>query len=312
MDERHEELAALNALGMLESDEKRVLDGTALAAKDLRDLMTELEATAAELVYLVTPVEPPAGMKRRLREKLRAKGAGRKFAPSAGAVIGTIGWGLAAAFAVTALWLWNDRSKLTQDLAAASKILAPVAPPANAASSAPAEEPKPLRSLEDELKKMHADFDAKTAALNGEIAALKKRDMESQAKIAQLTAEADAVKKQNEEAKLQFATLQPSPDIWEFRRSSMVVVWDQSRDHGVLMLDRMPKVEPGKDYQLWVIDPQKPDPVSAGVVAVDSKGVVKTPFQPVEDVGEGVKFALSMEAKGGAAKRQGPVIFNGP
>lgn len=307
MDQRHEELAALNALGMLESDEKRVLDGTALADKELRDLRAELEAAAAELAYLIGPVEPPASMKRRIREKLRAKGAGRSFVPTAGAMIGMLGWVLAVALAAAAAWLWNERAKLTQDLAAGSKILASLTAP-----SASPEEKKPVRSLEEELKKMHADFDAKTAALNGEIDAFKKREAEAQAKISQLTNEVDTMKKANAEARLEVATLSPNPDIWEFRRSSMVVVWDQSRDHGVLMLDRMPKVEAGRDYQLWVIDPKKPSPVSAGVVAVDSKGAVKTDFRPVEDVGEGVKFALTMEAKGGVPKGAGPTIFKGP
>lgn len=310
MDERHEELAALNALSMLESDEKRVLDGNALADKELRDLAAELEITAGELAYLVPPVEPPANMKRRIREKLRATGGGRRFAPSAGTVIGTVGWALAAAFAAAAVWLWTDRDRLTQDLAAASKILIPVQPVTPANPAEPPKKPEPARSLEDELKKMHADFDARTTALKTEIAALKQRDTESQAKITELTAEAELIKKKNAEAQMQVATLQS--EVWEYRRAAMVVVWDPSRDVGVLMLDKMPKPESGKDYQLWVIDPLKPAPVSAGVVAVDAKGVAKTTFRPVEAVGESVKFALSVEAKGGVPKSAGPVVFNGP
>ncbi|HEY1052486.1 MAG TPA: anti-sigma factor [Prosthecobacter sp.] len=304
MDERQEELAALNALGMLESDEKRVLDGTALADKELRDLVTSLENAAAQLGHLIVPVEPPSNMKRRIREKIRARG-GRRFAPSAGAVIGTLGWALAAALAVAAFWLWNDRARLTQDLAAASKILAAVIP------AAKEEEKAPVLSLEDELKKLQSGFDQKQAALRAELETARQKETEAQATVTQLTTEVADLKKQREEFELQTAALQST--VWEYRRSTMLVVWDSKRKQGVIMLDKMPKAESGKDYQLWVLDPKKPAPVSAGIVEVDAKGAVKTNFKPVEEVGgEGVKFVLSVENKGGAATRTGEVVFTGP
>lgn len=301
MDERQEELAALNALGMLESDEKRVLDGTALADRELRELVSGLENVAAQLGLLVVPVDPPSNMKRRIREKIRARG-GRRFAPSAGAVIGTLGWALAAALAVASVWLWKDRSRLTQDLAAASKILAPVIPAANPA------EKVPVRSLEDELKKLHADFDQKQAALKTELETAQKKEADAQTKVTQLTAQVDTLKKQADEFKVEFSAQQST--VWEYRRSTMAVVWDGKSHQGVVMLDKMPKVESGKDYQLWIVDPAKPAPVSAGVVAVDAKGVAKANFKPVEEVGESVKFALSVENKGGVAAKEGPIVFS--
>jgi anti-sigma-K factor RskA len=63
-EERFEELAAMNALGMLENDEKRALDGAVARDKEVRSLTLELEQVTAELAYLVKPVEPPANMKR--------------------------------------------------------------------------------------------------------------------------------------------------------------------------------------------------------------------------------------------------------
>ncbi|MGV3661259.1 MAG: anti-sigma factor domain-containing protein [Prosthecobacter sp.] len=306
MDERHEELAALNALIMLESDEKRVLDGTTLADRELRDLVTDMENVAAQLGHLIVPVEPPSNMKRRIREKIRARG-GRRFAPSAGAVIGTLGWALAAALAVAAVWLWNDRSRLTQDLAAASKILTAVIPVANQAEKA---EKPPVRSLEDELKKLQSGFDEKQAALRAELETARLKETEAQAKAAQLTTEVETLKKQADEFKMEMTTLQST--VWEYRRSTMMIVWDGKSHQGVVMLDKMPKVESGKDYQLWVVDPAKPAPVSAGVVTVDAKGATKTNFKPLEEVGEGVKFALSVEDKGGVAQKKGLTVFAGP
>lgn len=309
MDERHEELAALNALGMLESDEKRVLEGTCLVDKELRDLTAELEGVAAELAWLVPPAAPPATMKKRIRERIRARGGPARFSLSKAALAATAGWTLAAVLAGSSFWLWKERARLENDLASASKILAAVAPPKPAQEAD--KKVEPVRSLEDELKKLHADFDAKTEALKKEIESLRKREADGQTKITQLTAEAEAVKKKNAEAKMDVLVFPPST-VWEYRRGIMTVVWDKSRDQGVVIMDKMPKVESGKDYQLWVIDADKPAPISAGVVQVDSKGTAKQSFKPTEEVGENVKFSLSVEPKGGSPTRSGEVLLEGP
>ena len=53
------------------------------------------------------------------------------------------------------------------------------------------------------------------------------------------------------------------------QRGEAVVVWDKEQKKGVLQLDKLPPPGPGKDYQLWVIDPknaatrQRRDPVSS-------------------------------------------------
>jgi hypothetical protein len=76
MEERFEELAALNALGMLEGDEKRTLDGVIVRDHALKTLCTELEATVAELAGAVTPFAPPPALKGRIRAKIRSRRTG--------------------------------------------------------------------------------------------------------------------------------------------------------------------------------------------------------------------------------------------
>jgi anti-sigma-K factor RskA len=302
--ERFEELAAMNALGMLENDEKRALDGAVARDKELRTLTTELEQTTAELAYLIVPVEPPANMKKRIRAKMRAtgvKGAG----VSRGVVIGGIGWALAASFAVASVWLWREQAGLTQQLAAASRAMAPVNNPAT-----PVVDDGKTRTLEEELKKRRDEFEAQKQALMTKIESLHKQETDASAQIAKLTAEVAALKEQEQQSQLQIATLQSK--VWEYRRSEMLVVWDQKRSQGVVVLDKMPKVESDQDYQLWVVDPNKPDPVSAGVVTVDAKGSVKTSFKPVESVTGEAKFALSVEKKGGVPKSEGQLLMVGP
>lgn len=302
-DERFQELAAMNALGMLENDEKRALDGAVARDKEVRLLTLELEQVTAELAYLVQPVEPPANMKKRIRAKMRAKGI-KGAGVSRGVVIGGIGWALAASFAVASVWLWREQAGLTQQLAAASRAMAPVNP------TTPVVDDGKTRTLEEELKKRRDEFESQKQALAKEIESLNKRETEAKAQIARLTAEVAALKEQEQQSQLQIATLQSK--VWEYRRSEMLVVWDQKRSQGVVMLDKMPKVDSDKDYQLWVVDPSKPNPVSAGVVTVDAKGSVKATFKPVEAVSGEAKFALSIEKKGGVPKSEGQLLMVGP
>ena len=301
--ERFEELAALNALDMLENDEKRALDGAIARDKEVRTLALELEQTTAELAYLVQPVEPPADMKKRIRAKMRARGI-KGAGISRGVVIGGIGWALAASFAVASVWLWREQAGLTQQLAAASRAIAPVN------SATPVVDDGKARTLEEELKKRRDEFEAQKQALAKEIETLNKRETEAKAQIARLTTEVAVLKEQEQQSQLQIATLQSK--VWEYRKSEMLVVWDQKRSQGVVMLEKMPKVESDKDYQLWVVDPTKPNPVSAGVVTVDAKGSVKATFRPVETVSGEAKFALSIEKKGGVPKSEGQLLMVGP
>ena len=302
-EERFEELAAMNALGMLENDEKRALDGAIARDKELRSLTVELEQVTAELGYLIKPVEPPSNMKKRIRAKMRAKGV-KGAGISRGVVIGGTGWALAAGLAVASVWLWQERAGLTQQLAAASRAMAPVSP------SAPVVDDGKTRTLEEELKKRRDEFEAQKRSLAAEIESLRKQETDAKAQTAKLTAEVAALKQQEQQSQLQIATLQSK--VWEYRKSEMLVVWDQKRNQGVVVLDKMPKVQSDQDYQLWVVDPNKPDPVSAGVVTVDSKGAVKTTFKPVEAVTGEAKFALSIEKKGGVPKSEGQLLMVGP
>ncbi len=305
MDERYEELAALNALRMLEGEEQRALDGACVSDKELRTLIAELEEATAELALLVPPAEPSAGLKKHLRAQIRSKGGTAAFGISRGAILGIAGWALAAGLAVSSIWLWNERSKFIERHDSALKAIAAAIP-----ATDPTEEKKETLSLEDELKSIRAAYEKKQAALNTEIESLRQRETEANNRITQLTAETEALKKQDAEAQFQITSLQS--EVWEYRRSEMEVIWDGRRGQGVIMLDKMPRAESGKDYQLWIVDPSQPDPVSAGVITLDDKGSVKTVFKPVVPVGETARFALSVEKKGGVPKKEGQIVFISP
>lgn len=272
MDERYEELAALNALGMLEGDEKRTLDGVVVRDRELRSLCAELEHAAAGLASLVTPVAPPAAMKNRIRARIRSRKGGTVTYRSGGAWGAIIGWAAAAAFAASSAWLWTEREKLSTRLQTAT---ADAETATQAAKSA---------------------FDAEKAKLEQQLASL--------------GTQLDTLKQRDALAQMQIATLQGSLDA--YKQGVAVVVWDSEKQHGVLKLEKMPPVETGKDYQLWVVDPKSPAPVDAGIVRVNADGFAKVDFKPVTAITEASKFALSVEKEGGVPKGEGPIVLIGP
>ena len=78
-----------------------------------------------------------------------------------------------------------------------------------------------------------------------------------------------------------------------------VSLWNQERQDGLLVVENLPVLDAGKDYQLWVLDPSIPVPVSAGVFKVDAEGKVRITFKPNQAIANAAKFAVSLEKEGG-------------
>ena len=79
-----------------------------------------------------------------------------------------------------------------------------------------------------------------------------------------------------------------------------VSVWRQERQEGLLVVENLPALPAGRDYQLWVIDPNLKTPVSAGIFKVDAAGKVRIEFKPDRVVQSAYKFAVTVEKAGGA------------
>ena len=144
-----------------------------------------------------------------------------------------------------------------------------------------------------------------------------------QNELAQAGRELLVLQQKNARAELELATLQKKNALAEmkimmlkaqveaFESATAVVVWDKDRKIGVLQLDKLPPAGPGKDYQLWVIDPKIPQPVSAGVFTVSNNGSMRTDFWPRSPVQSASAFAISLEKAGGAPKPEGEIILAG-
>ena len=110
-------------------------------------------------------------------------------------------------------------------------------------------------------------------------------------------------------ADLKIAALQAQ--VNQFGQASAVVVWDPHRQRGVIQFRNAPSLRADQNYQLWVLDPQRKAPVSAGLVVPGESDLSQAAFRPTEKVGSNLKFALSVEQAGGSAQPRGPIIFVG-
>lgn len=121
--------------------------------------------------------------------------------------------------------------------------------------------------------------------------------------------EALVLRNRDEFAQMKIATLTAQNEA--YAKGSAVVVWDAEKQRGVIKLSNIPRAAAGKDYQLWVLDPKYPQPVSAGVVPVGEDGLTRVTFTPERAVRSADKFAISIEREGGAPAPAGPIILLG-
>lgn len=87
------------------------------------------------------------------------------------------------------------------------------------------------------------------------------------------------------------------------------VAWNGQTQQGMLKLEKMPPLQQNQDYQLWVIDPRYPKPVSGGIVRVDDEGNARLTFTVEVPITNADKFAISLERKGGAPSAEGPIVM---
>jgi anti-sigma-K factor RskA len=121
-----------------------------------------------------------------------------------------------------------------------------------------------------------------------EIAKLEQRDLLSRIRIAALQSQVDA-----------------------YAKTSAIVVWNPDQQNGVLQFERLPALPANQDYQMWVIDPKQPQPVSAGLVPKGIDQERRVTFWPAKPVGASPKFAVSIEPAGGSATPRGQIVLVG-
>jgi len=297
IDERHEELAALHAFGLLEGAERAEFVAAMEASPELRRLVAELTLAATGLAHAAPEATPPEELKARIL----ASAAGRVPAaaparPPAEVIAfpAWVPWLAAAALGIAALWYGREYSaaqaengRLQTDAVGALAALH------QAQAQLDQERGAALRSLEE---------------TQSELARAKQMVTDTSRRVAELSAQ---LKDQGELAKLKIATL--ASMLGNSPAAVAVAVWDPSRAQGVLSVSKLPAAAAEKDYQLWVIDKRYPAPVSAGTFVVDPvTGEAHVVFRADKPVDAIAKFAVSLERKGGAPSPQGPIVLISP
>jgi anti-sigma-K factor RskA len=89
--------------------------------------------------------------------------------------------------------------------------------------------------------------------------------------------------------------------------ATVMVAWDPKMHHGYISMENMPAPPPGHDYQLWVLDPNAPAPISAGLLRMKPGGQGFVAVQPMDTPGPG--FAISLEPSGGRPEPTGAILF---
>jgi anti-sigma-K factor RskA len=88
-----------------------------------------------------------------------------------------------------------------------------------------------------------------------------------------------------------------------YASSHVIVAWDPVQHRGVVSMQDLPMPPAGHDYQLWVLDPKAPSPISAGLIT----GSRSFDVAPVSTTNPG--FAVSLEPSGGRPSPTGPILF---
>jgi anti-sigma-K factor RskA len=297
IDERHEELAALHAFGLLEGAERAEFIAAMEASPELRRLVAELTLAATGLAHGAPDSPPPAELRARVLASAAGRAPGAPAARSPAEVISLrtwIPWLAAAALGVAALWYGRQfREARVENGRLRADALSALAALHQSQSQLEAERATAMHSLE---------------AAQAELVRAKQMVTDASRRVAELSTQ---LKDQGDLAKLKIATL--ASMLGNSPAAVAVAVWDPSRDQGVLSVTKLPVAAAEKDYQLWVIDKRYPTPVSAGTFVVDPvTGEAHVVFRADKPVNAIAKFAVTLERKGGVPSPQGPIVLISP
>lgn len=84
------------------------------------------------------------------------------------------------------------------------------------------------------------------------------------------------------------------------------LIADPSKNSAVLVIDGLGQLEPGKTYQVWLIDASGPK--SAGFLSVDSKGQAVLIVTSNETIGSFQSLGISVEPEGGSQQPTGEIV----
>jgi anti-sigma-K factor RskA len=298
-DDTLEELACLYALGALRDEEARAFEQVMRERPDWRKRVEELRASADVLAHALPRVSPPPEVRARLLATLEedamkkqparptdVPGSPSRRNPGGSGVRSLIPWAAAATLAAAAGWQWHRGVEVARELDLARQEAGIYQQGAREASLRNSELLEEIRRVESTMAQISGERDQAVAQV---------RSIETESES--LRTQVAELKEQNDLSNARVAVLgslmKRNPDA---RAAS---VWSSEKQSGVLVVENLPALPPGRDYQLWVLDPTKGAPISAGVFQVDAKGAARVAFTAVAPVTDPAQFAVTEEPKGG-------------
>jgi anti-sigma-K factor RskA len=125
-----------------------------------------------------------------------------------------------------------------------------------------------------------------------------------------LLTELEALRREDRLAEIRIAELQSR--LSEAQGKVCLVLWDRQKQEGIFWVSQPLELPQDRDFQLWVLDAEAPQPVSAGVIRVEPKGRgYWMRFRPQGPITRPKGFAVSLEPKGGSPAPTGPILWSG-
>ena len=298
--EHLEEQACLYVLGLLPQTEERAFEAEMSHDDELRKLVASLQNATLAIAKSTPMLEISPDVKQRLFASIADESTTAQKSPdkdnhilpfpkkSQSSWLPLVPWAAAAGLTVFLILQMRDADREQQELTAQ------ISSRANELQSAKEELVTASNQWQIEKNRLEASNQASIQAqteLQKQLATAETTRKEILARLTALEAK-DAL------AQAQIAVMN---SLIKNRPEAIAVsVWNQEKQNGILVVENLPVLEPGKDYQLWVIDPSIAAPVSAGIFKVDVKGKVRINFQPKQNIQTAAKFAVTEEKEGGA------------
>jgi anti-sigma-K factor RskA len=294
--EEYKELLALEAAGALEAGERAPLEGHLSSCAECRTELREMADAAAALVYTVAPVMPPAGMRARVLQSVRAA------APSEAAASRAVDPSEFAARAVDPSEVKGSGLDLRGLLKRFSVWQILGARPSLAFGAAAAIVAVAALGITT------AALLNRNSALSREVAQLYGRLRESQTETTGMRTQLASLRDLNDVLASPDARVTQLAGKGEGARARATLAYERTTGRAVIVTAGLPPAPAGKAYQLWLIADNKKMP--GGTFKTDSEGRAR--MSDRLPVGEGSPtFAVTLEREGGVSAPEGEIYLIG-
>jgi len=341
IDERTETQASLYALGALPPDEAREFEAAMRRDPRLRALVEELQDAADAMTAGFPRVAPQAELKAKVMAAIDSR-------PTPAVVPANVAdldparlpgwmawmpWALAACFAVLCVVLISVGKNMREQALSLSEQLdernAEAADLKNQLDEIQALASARMTNYERRIFGIETQVIARIAELNRQTAALTNQLFREHTNFARRLAGAEddvrryaatnralleaiggmALSSNERFSNARIALMRPTSDGPAATVGASV--WIPGDQRGLLVLEKLPAVQNAalQDYQLWLIGPDAPTPVSAGVFLPDGSGAVRLQYNAAVSVRTVDKFAVTVEPKGGVPQPTGKIIL---